>query len=108
MDDREEIAFQRDHDPLAETTHVLHLLAFELGDRRHRRAQYEGIQYPYALDGSTLDPCGERFAVDRYVGKLGHDAKSALVAGGMLLPGDCALRRCPCDTMIDVNYLRRP
>ncbi len=43
VQDEEELALERDDDPLAESPHVEDDLAFDLADRWHRGAQHERI-----------------------------------------------------------------
>src|SRR5713101_8870291 len=74
MKHEEQLAFERDHYPLAEPAHAGDLRALGGGDRRRHAAQHEGIEEPHALERLPDETRFEVVDVDGDVGKLGHSA----------------------------------
>src|SRR3954469_20147241 len=72
VDHQEEIAFEREDDPLAEAAQANPLLAFRARHRRYRRAQQERVEQPDAHQARAEDAPLQALEVDGYVGKLGQ------------------------------------
>jgi hypothetical protein len=72
VDDEEQVVVEGEDDPLAQPPHAADDLAFSVADRRHRRAQHERIQQPYAPQHLSANLPVQGLAVDDDVGKLGH------------------------------------
>ena len=67
-----QVAFQADHDALADAREPQDLLSENFGDRRDRGAQQEGIEQLNFLQAGCLDPRLEALDIDRDVREFGH------------------------------------
>jgi len=72
MDDDEEVAFERQHDALAEPLDPDDELALDRRDRRRHRAEQERVTDRDALETLADGLGGEPLDVDGDVGELGH------------------------------------
>ena len=68
VDEHEDLALQRDHDPFAQAADAGHRATHRLGGARIHRAQHEGVGEPDALEPRAANTRGQRFEVDGDVG----------------------------------------
>jgi len=70
----EQLAFQREHDPLAQPAHVDHRSSLDRAERRIDGAQHERMHDAHAQELAALHTFEQRLAIELDVGKLGHRA----------------------------------
>jgi hypothetical protein len=76
MNDKKEIVFQNEDDPLAKAAQVENLFAGSFGDGRIERADNEGISHDHAFQHLLQYPGCEAVEIQNDIGKFGHGGRA--------------------------------